>query len=94
MPMGWGAARKLRTSISNLAAILAIELVVAARGLDLRAPLEPGAGTAAALGAVRAAGVPGTGPDRWLAPELAAAESLVASGDLLAAVEGSVGELE
>ena len=94
VPMGWGAARKLRTSISNLAAILAIELVVAARGLDLRAPLEPGAGTAAALGAVRAAGVPGTGPDRWLAPELAAAESLVASGDLLAAVEGSVGELE
>jgi histidine ammonia-lyase len=92
--MGWGAARKLRTSISNLAAILAIELVVAARGLDLRAPLEPGAGTAAALGAVRGAGVPGTGPDRWLAPELAAAESLVASGELLTAVEGSVGELE
>jgi histidine ammonia-lyase len=94
VPMGWGAARKLRTSISNLAAILAIELVVAARGLDLRAPLEPGAGTAAALAAVRTAGVPGTGPDRWLAPELAAAESLVASGDLLAAVEDSVGALE
>ena len=92
--MGWGAARKLRTTISNLGRILAIELVAAARGLDLRAPLEPGAGTAAALGVVRAAGVPGTGPDRWLAPELAAAEDLVASGDLLAAVEGVVGELQ
>jgi histidine ammonia-lyase len=92
--MGWGAARKLRTTISNLGRILAIELVAAARGLDLRAPLEPGAGTAAALGVVRAAGIPGTGPDRWLAPELAAAEELVASGDLLAAVEGVVGELE
>ena len=93
VPMGWGAARKLRTSISNLAGILAIELVAAARGLDLRAPLEPGAGTAAALGAVRAAGVPGPGPDRWLAPELATAKGLLASGDLLAAVEGAVGEL-
>jgi histidine ammonia-lyase len=91
--MGWGAARKLRTSISNLAGILAIELVAAARGLDLRAPLEPGAGTGAALAAVRAAGVPGTGPDRWLAPELGAAEGLVASG-LLSAVESVVGELE
>ena len=68
--------------------------MAAARGLDLRAPLEPGAGTAAALAAVRAAGVPGTGPDRWLAPELAAAEALVASGDVLSAVEGAVGELE
>ena len=91
--MGWGAARKLRSSISNLAGILAIELVAAARGLDLRAPLEPGAGTGAALAAVRAAGVPGAGPDRWLAPELGAAEGLVASG-LLSAVEGAVGELE
>jgi len=92
--MGWGAARKLRSSISNLAGILAIELVAAARGLDLRAPLQPGAGTAAARGAVSAAGVQGTGPDRWLAPELAAAEGLVASGDILSAVEGAVGELE
>ena len=53
--MGWGAARKLRTSIANLARILAVELVAAARGLDLRAPLEPGAGTGAAL-AARAGG--------------------------------------
>src|SRR5256714_3190448 len=93
VPMGWGAARKLRTSLSNLGGILAIELVAAARGLDLRAPLEPGTRTAAALGAGRAAGAPGAGPDRRLAPELAAAEGLVASGDLLAAVEGAVGEL-
>ena len=38
--MGWGAARKLRASLDNLAGILAIELAVAARGLELRAPLE------------------------------------------------------
>ena len=55
--MGWAAARKLRTSLANLARILAVELVCAARGIELRAPLAPAAGTGAALEAVRAAGV-------------------------------------
>jgi histidine ammonia-lyase len=91
--MGWGAARKLRASVANLRRILAVELVCAARGLELRAPLEPGTGTGAALAAVREAGVPGPGPDRWLAPELAAAERLVGSGELVRTVEGSIGEL-
>jgi histidine ammonia-lyase len=91
--MGWGAARKLRSSIANLNRILAVELVCGARGLELRSPLEPGAGTRAAVAAVRQAGVPGPGADRWLAPELAAAERLVASGELLSAVEDAIGEL-
>jgi histidine ammonia-lyase len=91
--MGWGAASKLRVSVANLDRILAVELVCAARGLDLRAPLEPATGTGAASAALRAAGVPGPGPDRWLSPELAAAERLVRSGDLLEAVETSIGEL-
>jgi histidine ammonia-lyase len=88
--MGWGAARKLRASLDNLAAILAIELVVAARGLDLRAPLEPGPATAAAVVAVRRQ-VPGFGEDRWLAPELAAAKELVTSGAIVEAVADHVG---
>jgi histidine ammonia-lyase len=92
--MGWGAARKLRASIANLNRILAVELVCGARGLELRAPLEPGAGTGAALAAVREAGVPGPGPDRWLAPELGTAERLVASGALTSAVESAIGDLE
>src|SRR5205814_3083799 len=69
--MGWSAARKLRVALSNLAGILAVELVTSARGLELRQPLEPAAATAAALAAVREA-VPGFGADRWLAPELEA----------------------
>ena len=93
VPMGWGAARKLRAALANLARILAVELLCAARGLDLRAPLTPAPGTAAALAAVRAR-VPGPGADRWLAPELAAGERLVVSGELLEAVERSVGELQ
>ena len=91
--MGWGAARKLRAALANLRRILAVEAACAARGLELRAPLEPGAGTGAALAAIRAAGVPGPGPDRHLAPELEAMERLVASGELIGAVEDSIGVL-
>jgi histidine ammonia-lyase len=91
--MGWGAARKLRSLVTNVGRILAVELACAARALDLRAPLEPGPGTAAARAAVRGT-IPGPGPDRWLSPELAEAEELVASGALLQAVEQSIGALE
>jgi histidine ammonia-lyase len=91
--MGWGAARKLRASVANLRRILAIELVCAARGLDLRAPLTPGAGSGAALAAVRRR-VPGPGTDRFMAPELAAAEGLIASGELIDAVQARIGQLQ
>ena len=91
--MGWGAARKLRAALGNLRRILAVEAACAARGLELRAPLEPGAGTGAALAAIRAAGVPGPGADRHLAPELEVMERLVAGGELVEAVEGAIGEL-
>ena len=71
--------RKLRRILDNVRRILAVEYMVAGRAVDLRAPLRPAAGTAAALGALRAA-VAGPGPDRELAPELAAAEELLRSG--------------
>src|ERR671920_1977719 len=47
--MGWSAARKLRRAVDALTRVLAIELLIAARGLDLRAPLAPAAGTGAAV---------------------------------------------
>ena len=34
--MGWSSARKLRRSIDGLTRVLAIEILTAARGLDLR----------------------------------------------------------
>ncbi|MFZ0529094.1 MAG: histidine ammonia-lyase, partial [Propionicimonas sp.] len=43
--LGWSAARKLRTAVDGLARVLAIEVLTAARGVDLRAPLRPGPGT-------------------------------------------------
>src|SRR5579884_3028373 len=91
--MGWGAARKLRTAVANLRRILAVELVCAARALELRAPLAPAPGTGAALRALRSC-VPGAGADRFLSPELAAAEELLRSGALLTAVSQAVGELQ
>src|SRR5207244_947591 len=45
--MGWGAGLKLRSVIDNLTSILAVELVVAARALDLRVPLQPSPATSA-----------------------------------------------
>jgi histidine ammonia-lyase len=90
--MGWGAARKLRSVLANLRRILAIELVAAARGLDLRAPLRPSPATAAAVAELRES-VPGPAADRYLSPELAAAEELLRSGRLVDAVRAVVGEL-
>jgi histidine ammonia-lyase len=91
--MGWGAARKLRVTLDNLRRILAVEAACAARGLELRAPLEPGAGTGAALATIRSAGIPGPGPDRHLAPELETAQELIGSGEMVEAVEGAIGAL-
>jgi histidine ammonia-lyase len=90
--MGWAAARKLRRAVANLRQVLAIEVVAAGRGLDLRAPLTPAAGTGAALGALRTR-VAGPGPDRFLAPDLAAADDLLRHGTVLAAVESAIGRL-
>jgi histidine ammonia-lyase len=91
--MGWSAGRKLRRAVDGLTRVLAVEVLAAARALDLRAPLEPAAGTGAARGAVRSV-VEGPGVDRYLSPEIEAAVELVRGGGLLAAVQEVVGELE
>lgn len=90
--MGWNAARKLRRSVDNLRRILVVELVAAARALELRAPLTPSPATAAVVGALRLA-VPGPGPDRAVAPELAAAEALVRAGAIVEAAQTVTGPL-
>ncbi|MFI0469767.1 histidine ammonia-lyase [Saccharopolyspora sp. 5N102] len=77
--MGWSAARKLRRAIDGLTTVLAVELLTAARALDLRAPLRPGPATGAVRDLLRTR-VPGPGPDRHIAPEIAAAEELIRSG--------------
>ena len=82
---GTAAARKLRRGVDGLTRVLAVEILTAARALDLRAPLTPAVPTAAVRDAVRAAGVGGPGPDRHLAPEIETVVGLVADGSLLTA---------
>ncbi|RKS75658.1 histidine ammonia-lyase [Motilibacter peucedani] len=91
--MGWAAARKLRRSVDGLTRVVAVELLTAARSLDLRAPLSPAAATGAVRDAIRAAGVPGPGPDRYLAPEIEAVVELVRSGAIRTAAESVTGPL-
>ncbi|HWU32115.1 MAG TPA: aromatic amino acid lyase, partial [Marmoricola sp.] len=91
--MGWSSARKLRRAIDGLTRVLAVEILTAARALDLREPLTPAAGTAAAIRVLRDNGVGGPGPDRWLSPEIERAVELVRSGAVLAAAENTIGEL-
>ncbi|MCW2496241.1 histidine ammonia-lyase [Jatrophihabitans sp.] len=87
--MGWSAARKLRRSVDALTQVLAIELLTAARALDLRAPLQPGPATGAVVAALRQT-VPGPGPDRYLAPEIEAAVAFVRSGAAVAAADAAL----
>ncbi|MGN6428978.1 MAG: histidine ammonia-lyase [Leifsonia sp.] len=90
--MGWAAARKLRRAIDGLGRVLAIELMTASRGAELRAPLQQGPATAAVTATLRTT-VPGPGPDRHLSPEIEAAVALVASGAVRAAAEQATGPL-
>jgi histidine ammonia-lyase len=90
--MGWSAARKLRRTIRALAHVLAIEVLTAARGIELRRPLEPAPATAAVVAELRG-DVAGPGPDRFLAPDIEAAVELVGSGGIRAAAESVTGPL-
>jgi histidine ammonia-lyase len=90
--MGWSAGRKLRRCVDGLTRVLAVELLTAARAMDLRAPLEPAAGTAAVRAALRAS-VEGPGPDRYLTPEIDAVFDLIRSGAVTAAAKSAVGPM-
>jgi histidine ammonia-lyase len=92
--MGWSAARKLRRSVDGLTRVIAIEVLTAARALDLRRPLEPSPATAAVIDLLRTNGIQGPGPDRHLSPEIEATVNLVRDGRVLAAVEAVIGELK
>ncbi|MGO1774666.1 MAG: aromatic amino acid lyase, partial [Agrococcus casei] len=80
--MGWGAARKLRRSVDGLQRVLAVELMTAARGTEMRGD-PAGPRTGAVIAALRET-VEGVGPDRIVADEIAHAVELVASGRAIA----------
>ena len=78
--MGWHAGRKLRKAVDALSRVVAIELLTAARGIDLRDPLKPSPITGAVIAELRSNGVYGPGADRFLSPEIEAAAELTLSG--------------
>lgn len=77
--MGMGAALKLRRAVRNTRRILAIELLAAAQGIDLLRPLQSSAALEALHATVRRHVAAWT-EDRYMAPDLAAAECLLAGG--------------
>jgi histidine ammonia-lyase len=91
--MGWSAGRKLLRAVDGLTQVIAIEILTAARALDLRSPLVPAAGTAAVVGVLRTR-VAGPDTDRWLSPEIEAAVELTRSGAFVNAAEATVGTLQ
>jgi histidine ammonia-lyase len=90
--MGWSAGRKLLRAVDGLTRVLAIEILTAARALDMRAPLLPAPGSAAVVRALRTR-VAGPDVDRWLSPEIEAAVDLTRAGFFVDAAEAVVGPL-
>ncbi len=88
--MGAHAARKLLEVVDNAATVVAVELMAAAQALDLRAPLRPGVGAAAAHARVREL-VPPLEGDRFLAPDVAALKAAVLDGSVAAAAAVAAG---
>jgi histidine ammonia-lyase len=90
--MGWAAACKLRRAVADATRVVAIEVMTAARAVEVR-PHRPAAATAAVVAGLRT-GVPGMGPDRYLAPEIDRTTELVRSGKILSWAESVTGPLQ
>jgi histidine ammonia-lyase len=74
-------ARRLMPMVDNLNVILGVEALCAAQGVEHRAPLRTSTALQRVITRLRA-DVPALQDDRFIAPDLAAAARLVASGDL------------
>jgi len=90
--MGMTSARHARDCIANAETVIGLEILSAAQAIELRAPLRPAAGTAAALAAVRE-GISFLQADRQLKPDVDRAVELVRSRVLVAAAESAIGPL-
>lgn len=74
-------ARRLERMVQNLNQILGIELLCAASGVEFRAPMQTSPVLRKVVGHLRV-DIPQVEQDRYMAPDLAAAKSLVATGTL------------
>ena len=85
--MATNAGLRLAPMATNTAAIVAIELLAAAQGVELRAPLETSAKLQDALRLIRAEAA-FWDRDRAFAPDLAKARALVERGVFMPFVQG------
>ena len=90
--MGTNTALKTRKILDNTSGVIAIELLAAAQALDLRGG-EPGKGAKAAYNHVRKY-VEFLDKDRPLYPDIETLTKLVKSGQILEAVEKTIGKLK
>jgi histidine ammonia-lyase len=90
--MGWLSGLQLRDVVRKVRTVVAIEALCGAQAVDLRAPLEPGRGTRAAVDAIRRE-IAFLEHDREVAEDVSRAEELVASGSLVGAAAEAVGVL-
>lgn len=79
--MGMTAARKLRQIVDDAEAVLAIELMAAAEGLEYRRPLRPARRVAEACAQVRRV-VPRLERDRSMQPDIERLQNAISHGDL------------
>jgi histidine ammonia-lyase len=90
--MGATSATKCARVVANVRMAIAIEMLVAAQGLDVRLPLRAGAGVAAVHTALRQR-VPTLLSDRALAPDMRAIDAMIRTGELVRAASAIVGAL-
>ncbi len=86
------AVHKCREILTNVGAVLAIEMMCAAQAFDFRKPLKPGNGTRIAYEVIREH-VPHLENDRVLYPDINKIAALVRDNTILNAVEAKIGEL-
>jgi histidine ammonia-lyase len=77
-------ARRLMEMNQNLSVIIGVELLTGAQGIELRAPLQTSKPLADVIAALRGE-VASLQNDRYMAPDLDAAATMVKSGAILAA---------
>lgn len=90
--MGMTSARRSMDILVNTESVIAIELLAAAQGLDLRKPLRPAPGTSAALSAIRGLS-PYLDADRSLSNEIEVIRKAMTNGAIVAAAEAAIGKL-
>lgn len=77
--MACHGARRLGQMSTNLNRIIGIELLTAAQGVELRAPLKTSPPLSGVIAALRE-NVPSLGDDRFMANDIEASSDLVATG--------------